>query len=59
MKLKIEIEMDNSAFTDNEGELRDIFGRIDYAVSVGAEGGSIRDGNGNKVGFWETTEEAV
>ena len=59
MKLKIEIEMDNSAFIDDEDELKDIFRRVEYAVSVGAEGGSIRDGNGNKVGFWETTEEAV
>ena len=57
MQLNIKINLDNSAFEDNEDELKDIFKRIEYAVQDGAEGKMIIDSNGNKVGFWEITGE--
>ena len=57
MQLNIKIEMDNSAFQDNEDELKNIFIGIEEAVFLGVGGGSVRDSNGNKVGFWEINEE--
>jgi hypothetical protein len=56
MQLNIKIDMDNSAFEDNEDELKEIFERIEDAVFLGVGGASVRDSNGNKVGFW-TVEE--
>ena len=53
MQLNIKINLDNSAFEDNEDELKDIFRRVEYAVSVGDERGRIIDSNGNKVGGWD------
>jgi hypothetical protein len=53
MQLNIKINLDNSAFEDNEDELKDIFKRIEYAVQDGAEGKMIIDSNGNTVGEWD------
>ena len=55
MQLNIKINLDNSAFEGEylADELKDIFRRVEYAVSVGDERGRIIDSNGNKVGGWD------
>ena len=57
MQLNIKINMDNSAFQDNEDELQRIFIGIEEAVFLGVSGNPVRDSNGNKVGFWEVNED--
>ena len=57
MQLNIKINMDNSAFEDNEDELKTILEQISEAVFLGVSGNPIRDSNGNKVGFWEVNED--
>ena len=62
VKLKIEIEMDNAAFEDGNGyEVARILNQlredIDTPDLYEGDGGTLRDINGNKVGFWKVTEE--
>jgi hypothetical protein len=53
MKLKIEIDMDNSAFEDNPNELSEILADLAGSLKYRKfNDGSIRDSNGNTVGSW-------
>jgi hypothetical protein len=53
MKLKLDIDMENSAFEDNPNELSEILadlaGSLKYAKF---NDGFIKDSNGNTVGSW-------
>ena len=56
MKYKIEIDMDNAAFEDNEvGELIAILENLINKITLTGEIGRrvLRDSNGNRVGFAE------
>lgn len=54
MKLKIEFECDNSSFEDNLiGEIHRILMEIPHKIYSGEKEGTLRDVNGNKVGFYE------
>lgn len=68
MKLKLEIDLDNSAFRspDFPGEadghvlavtLKGIAQRLEDLGSVGAMRAPVRDFNGNTCGHWAITEE--
>lgn len=60
MKLNIEINLDNSAFSDNVHELERIFNyiweKLPYPYCSTPSPVSIYDTNGNKVGSAEITE---
>jgi hypothetical protein len=52
MKLKLEIDMDNSAFERHvDGELAKCLNQVVEKVQSQSEG-KIRDSNGNTVGSW-------
>ena len=58
MRLKLEINLDNSAYED-EGIGWELGKAIDYMVSdigLGLTRGKVRDSNGNTTGHWEITE---
>lgn len=55
MKLRIDVELDNSAFEDNPGELRQILAQIPrYPAAV--DEGTLKDSNGNRVGSWKVED---
>jgi hypothetical protein len=62
MKLKLEITMDNAAFSDgNNGSeasriLRDFAGKIDGDEIVPGNGSRFQDINGNTCGTWKVTK---
>jgi len=53
MKLKLEIDMDNSAF-EEPGEIQNIIEQLAQKLAGASQGehGSVRDSNGNTVGSW-------
>lgn len=55
MNIRIEVNLDNSAFEDNPDELHNVVGQIPRNVRPGDDG-KLRDSNGNRVGQWEVTE---
>jgi len=56
--LVIHVNMDNAAFTDNPDELLSILRVVNYHVTGKADTfGRLRDTNGNRVGYYEVTEE--
>jgi hypothetical protein len=58
MNLKININLDNEAFEDQEGEISRILRQLAEKISYDGriDGGKIMDVNGNSVGTWEITE---
>lgn len=60
MKCRIEIEMDNAAFTDDPGELARVLRVLAAKVQDGTEPGDIyraQDINGNQVARLEIEED--
>jgi hypothetical protein len=56
MKLKIEIDVGNCAFEDDDSELKYVLMDIADKVPWKSEGqGNILDSNGNHVGSWTVT----
>ena len=56
MKFKLEINLDNAAYEDLGGEIRDNLEQVLQRIAQGIIEGRIRDTNGNAVGDWEITE---
>lgn len=59
MNLKIDINLDNSAYDDLLGwqlgeNLQDVIERI----GLGAKSGTVHDTNGNKTGYWIIKNES-
>lgn len=67
MKLKLEIDLENDAFTVGDGYWRDgielgrILGHLakdfNHRAEISREQGRLRDVNGNTCGHWQITEE--
>ena len=57
MKLKIEVNMNNSAFEDDCHQVKTILDDVAVKVESGWAFGPIKDTNGNNVGRFTCTEE--
>ena len=55
MQIDIRVNLDNSAFEDNPGELHDILKQVPHNP-VPLTDGKLKDSNGNTVGFYEVNE---
>lgn len=56
MNIRIEVNLDNSAFEENQLELSEIIARqIPHSLKPGDDG-KLKDSNGNTVGQWEVNE---
>lgn len=52
MQLKIEINLDNSAYENVGAELGENLADIIDRIGMAAMSGTIHDTNGNKTGYW-------
>jgi hypothetical protein len=58
MEFKLQIDMDNAAFADDDGtfEVARILRDVADGFETSGDTGFVRDFNGNRVGSWEFTE---
>jgi hypothetical protein len=57
MRLKVDFNMDNHAFTE-ESEVRRILQKVSLLFERGDRLGIIHDSNGNPVGHWTVEDDA-
>ena len=62
MEIKIKFHTDNAAFTEDPYEIQDVLNKsfkkiLESSITDEDDGDWIYDSNGNKIGYWELSQE--